>query len=432
MGNRYAGLDVGEHRLFAAVIDTDMEPASISFSPDTEPTLVLDWCTRKSPQSVAIDSPPAHSKGLAKIGNRRVAEERLGIGGCYGTPRLGSPLPPWMAMGMRCHSQIGDAMSATAFDLAGTGKVFEVHPTYGFRSLLGVVDDGERVRCDPERLLRPKAPRGSIGHIQRVGILRLLLEDLDVVWTPTLSQKFLSSLDWTDAAMSAVLAVLRAGDATHGVGDATEGTIVIADPSKLGALVHKIRETVSSVTTSVPARPAPTIRKRIVEDRANCALLRLGGSGIGTLSQDDTLSALRGQHLEEQIILPVGVRAIARDWVEQAASGGFWLLVAHKHVRLAVRVVEVIGDGRTQLTAKDSVLSANRDPWPAVEQSEYWLRCDELLDDLDLPATAVSTQQSGTWTPGMPRNQTAWLAARIDDEELRERLRELDASRTDR
>ena len=205
MGNRYAGLDVGEHRLFAAVIDTDMEPASISFSPDTEPTLVLDWCMRKSPQSVAIDSPPAHSKGLAKIGNRRVAEERLGIGGCYGTPRLGSPLPRWMAMGMHCHSRVGDAMSAPALDLAGTGKVFEVHPTYGFRSLLGVVDDGERVRCDPERLLRPKAPRGSIGHIQRVGILRLLLEDLGVVWTPTLSEKLLSSLDWTDAAISAVL-----------------------------------------------------------------------------------------------------------------------------------------------------------------------------------------------------------------------------------
>jgi hypothetical protein len=125
------------------------------------------------------------------------------------------------------------------------------------------------------------------------------------------------------------------------------------------------------------------------------------------------------------------VRAIAGDWIKQAASEGFWLLVAHKHVRLAVRVVEVIGDGRTQLTAKDSVLSANRDPWPAVEQSEYWLRCDELLDDLDLPATAVSTQQSGTWTPGMPRNQTAWLAARIDDEGLRERLRELDAFRPD-
>ena len=94
MGNRYAGLDVGEHRLFAAVIDTDMEPASISFSPDTEPTLVLDWCTRKSPQSVAIDSPPAHSKGLARDW------QQAGCGGATRNRRL-----------LR-HSPIGVAVAA--------------------------------------------------------------------------------------------------------------------------------------------------------------------------------------------------------------------------------------------------------------------------------------------------------------------------------
>ena len=204
MGNRYAGLDVCEHRLFAAVIDTDLEPASISFSPDTEPTLVLNWCTRNNPQSAAIDAPPAHSRGLAKIGNRRVAEERLGIGGCYGTPPLGGHLPPWMGMGMRCHSTLSAAMGETVPDLAGTGKAFEVHPTYGFRSLLGVANEVDRVRCDPEGLLRPKAPRGSIGHVQRVGILRLLLEGFGVVWTPTLSKRLLSRLDWTDAARSNV------------------------------------------------------------------------------------------------------------------------------------------------------------------------------------------------------------------------------------
>jgi hypothetical protein len=42
MGTRYAGLDVGEHRLFAAVIDTRPEPATISFSPGTEPVFALD------------------------------------------------------------------------------------------------------------------------------------------------------------------------------------------------------------------------------------------------------------------------------------------------------------------------------------------------------------------------------------------------------
>jgi hypothetical protein len=186
MTNRYIGLDVGEHRLFGAIIATNAGSGSISFSPDTDPTAVLDWCRRSDPQSVAIDAPPAHSKGLAKVGNRRLAEERLGIGGCYGTPRLGSP-PPWMAAGMRCHAAVSVALGEPRIDLAGSGKVFEVHPTYGFRSLLGVHENADRVRCDPDALLRPKAPRGSTGHVQRVEILRLLLEWLGVTWTPALS-----------------------------------------------------------------------------------------------------------------------------------------------------------------------------------------------------------------------------------------------------
>jgi hypothetical protein len=90
MRKRYVGIDVGERRLFAAVIETEADSANISFCPETEPTAVLDWCTKSTPQSVAIDAPPAYSKGLAKVGSRRVAEERLGIGGCYGTPQLGA------------------------------------------------------------------------------------------------------------------------------------------------------------------------------------------------------------------------------------------------------------------------------------------------------------------------------------------------------
>ena len=87
--------------------------------------------------------------------------------------------------------------------------------------------------------------------------------------------------------------------------------------------------------------------------------------------------------------------------------------------------MEIIGKGRAEPTPKEMVLGANRDPWPAVERSEYWLRCDELLDDFDLPLNALSTRQGGSWTAGVPRNQSAWLAARIDDGQLRERLRGL-------
>jgi hypothetical protein len=39
---------------------------------------------------------------------------------------------------MRCHSVLSVEIGEVALDLAGTGKVFEVHPTYGFRSLLRV------------------------------------------------------------------------------------------------------------------------------------------------------------------------------------------------------------------------------------------------------------------------------------------------------
>jgi len=154
-------------------------------------------------------------------------------------------------------------------------------------------------------------------------------------------------------------------------------------------------------------------------------LLRLGVAGLGVLSQGDTLATLRGQHSEGEIVFPVGVIAIGRQWIERAATTGFWLLVSYGSVKLALHVVEIIGKGRAEPTPKEIVLGANRDPWPAVEQAEYWLRCDELLDDSDLPLNSVSTRQGGNWTAGVPRNQSAWLAVRVDDGELRQRLRGL-------
>jgi hypothetical protein len=423
MSKRYVGIDVGERCLFGAVIETDAQSTNISFSPQTDPSAVLDWCAMGSADGVAIDAPPAHSKGLARVGNRRVAEERLGIGGCYGTPRVGSTLPPWMAAGMRCHAAISVALGEAKIDLAGAGTVFEVHPTYGFRSLLGVHEDADRVRCDPEALLRPKAPRGSTGHVQRVEILRLLLGSFGVAWAPSLSEKLLSRIDWTDAAMGAALAVLRARGASQGVGDATEGTIVIANPAQLGGLACSIRDVVSRRRESRRPAARPSTRSRSLGEDANCALLRLGAAGLGVLTQNDTLEALRGQQSEGEIVFPVGVVAIGRQWIQQAAKTGLWLLVAYGRLKLALHVIEIIGKGRTALTPKEIVLGDNRDPWPGVEKSEYWLRCDQLLDDLDLPLTVLSTRHEGSWTAGVPHNQSAWLAARINDTQLEQRLR---------
>jgi hypothetical protein len=309
-----------------------------------------------------------------------------------------------------------------SLDLTGSGRVFEVHPTYGFRSLLGVREDVDRVRCDPDALLSPKAPRASIGHLQRVKILQLLLGSFGVTWTPALSAKLLSRIDWTDAAIGAALAILRVRSATQSVGDATEGTIVIANPRELGALANKIRDVVSGLRASGRPAARPSTRSRITADHSDCALLRLGAAGLGILTQHDTLEALCGQQSEGEIVFPVGVMAIGRQWIERATTTGFWLLVAYGRLKLALRVVEIIGSGRTELTPKEVVLGANRDPWPGVERSEYWLRCDQLLDNLDLPVTVVNTRQGGAWTAGVPQNQTAWLAARVGDSALRERL----------
>jgi hypothetical protein len=237
--------------------------------------------------------------------------------------------------------------------------------------------------------------------------------------------ELLSRIDWTDAAMSAALAVLRARSATQGVGDTTEGTIVIANPAELGVLANKIRDVVSGLRASSRPAARPSTRSRITADHSDCALLRLGAAGLGILTRDDTVKALRGQQSEGEIVFPVGVMAIGRQWIERAATTGFWLLVAYGRLKLALHVVEIIGSGRTDLIPKEVILGANRDPWPGVEHSEYWLRCDELLDNLDLPVTVVNTRQGGAWTAGVPQNQTAWLAARVSDGALRERLRGL-------
>ncbi len=105
--------------------------------------------------------------------------------------------------------------------------------------------------------------------------------------------------------MCAALAVLRGQGATLGVGDGIEGTIVIADPSQLGDLVPRIREVVANLpASSRPAYRALRARRHISSDERDCAVLRLGAAGLGVLSEEDTLSALRGQQSEGQVLSP--------------------------------------------------------------------------------------------------------------------------------
>jgi hypothetical protein len=60
-------------------------------------------------------------------------------------------------------------------------------------------------------------------------------------------------------------------DATQGVGDPTEGTIVIADPSKLGSLVAGIRDTVANASArGRPEDRAVSVRKSTSSHETQC------------------------------------------------------------------------------------------------------------------------------------------------------------------
>jgi len=427
---RYVGIDVGQRSLFGAAISQSGNTWTIEFSCMTDVAGVLAWCTDVTPTAVAIDAPPAPSLGLARTGRRRVAEEMLSIGGCYGTPPDDATLPWWMTTGMHCHRYVAGQLGAPA-DLTGTGVVFEVHPTYGFRSMLGVIDTPGRVSCDPERILRPKSPRGSTGHRQRIEMLRVLLGQLGAPWTEALHAQLLARLDWTDATISAVLSVLRARGETRGVGDPNEGTIVVADPTKLRSR-EAVRLAASTILATRSAAPAPPKTKsdrkaarpsKANQDSAAYALLRLGSQGLGCLSREDTIDALRGQLSEDQIVIPVGVRSIGSRWCARAEEGGFWLLVANRGVvALALHAIAIVGKGRGQSTPKEAVLNESRDPWPGVDASAYWLVCDALVDSLDERVTALQTRKAGSWSPGVPANQTAWLEARGGSEALVRKL----------
>lgn len=426
----YVGIDVGKTRLFAAALTIDGASGQIVFSPSTEIPAVLSWTLAMKLVGVGIDAPAAHSVGLATTGTRRIAEERLSIGGCYGTPPIGASLPGWMATGMHTHRHLSAELD-TDINLAGTGRVFEVHPTYGFRSMLGVDETPTRVRCDPTRILRPKSPRGSVGHRQRVEMLRVVLAQLGVEWTPSLSAQLLSRLDWADAAVSAVLAALRARGMTRGIGEPTEGTIVIADPAampfrdEVRAAAVAIPMSPTALTTSTSATVGDSRATGDGESAAECALLRLGGEGLGSLSRENTVEALRGQLSERQIVIPVGVALIGQEWCGRAAQDGLWLLVANAGVVvMALHVVTIVGHGRGVRTPKADVLGENRDPWPSVEASDYWFIGDLLVGELDIPVTELSTRQRGEWVRGVPPNQSAWLGARVESDALAARLRD--------
>jgi hypothetical protein len=201
------------------------------------PAEATGWVARHEPAGVAIDSPPRPNRGLLADSeyrarhaidlrgwgaNRRVCDWRLGIGGYYSTPGSREECQPWMLTGMNLFGRFEELGFRT--DVGSGGSVFEIHPTYGFRSLVGSTSIGLRVRC---ARLAPKRRAGSLGHRQRLRLLATLLEQR---WHAALHDRSERSLDWTDAMLGAVLAALRSEGGTRQVeapGE-EEGAIVLA------------------------------------------------------------------------------------------------------------------------------------------------------------------------------------------------------------
>ncbi len=233
---RFCGIDVGQDVVYPVVLDLtagrfDLAPHAL------EVGAALSWVMAHEPDAIAIDSPPRPNLGLlAEAGyitrhqidlrgwstDRRVCEWRLGIGGCYSTRGRPDACPAWMRTGMTLFAAF--EQQQFQIDLGSGGEVFEIHPTFGFRSLVAIpIQNGLRVTCAS---LKRKRPVGSLGHRQRLELLAALLRRWDVA----LDERARTSLDWTDAMLGAAFGALRANCRTLRI-DAPgkeEGAIVLA------------------------------------------------------------------------------------------------------------------------------------------------------------------------------------------------------------
>jgi hypothetical protein len=424
--DRHVGIDVGERKLFAVCV----EPGKgIELCGSRNIVAVTAWAIAQDPESVAIDSPPRHSLGT---NTRRACEAQLNIGGCYATPPAGVVPPGWMATGMQVHHDVAAGLHAP-LGLTGMDRVFEVHPTYGFKSAIDVLhrQNPTRVTCDPQRRLRPKSPPGSVGHLQRIELLREIVTSLSVSVDQATWSRLRASLDLTDAAMAACIGALRRRGETILVGDPAEGVIVIVKPRALAAQALASAGASPPPSASPPPAPSapPPMTARApratgaLPKGADAALLRLGKRGLKVLSQEQTLHALSGQAPQDDILLPLGIGTVGRGWIEAAQSGGFWLLVAWGEIRLALHVVAIVGNGRRKPTPREDIAACSHDAWPMIAASEYWLVSDELLIfDHPYPFSAIQTLQAGAWTAGVPASQAAWLHVRVTDQQLRQAL----------
>jgi hypothetical protein len=408
------GIDVGRHAFHCALLDTQQRTIRWPDSPLVFET-TLTWVTQAVPDRIAIDSPPGPNRGVlgspvfqSRYGinrgrggtNRRVAEWRLGIGGCYATPAVQEAAPAWMQAGMRLFRALSQAGYATNWGRS-EAPVLEVHPTYGFRSLLTLEETDNRIRCDVAQVLRPKMPVGSLGHRQRIGLLGALLTRWGVELDTESKHRIGGSLDWTDALLAACLGALHYEGQTLVAGDdgGLEGGIHLSCirvglPAELEAVVHA-----GMAVKSV--RPP--------EDEENSGmLLRLGAEGLGRFTQDDTLARVLDQlETEGGTVVPLGVQRISSATIQRAEREGLRVLLAHDgFAQIELHVDALRGHGKGQ-PSRSIVWGDREDMWEGIE-SPYWAFA-VAIRKIDRSVSDLLFRHGREWRPGFTNCQSAWL-----------------------
>ena len=269
-----------------------------------------------------------------------------------------------METGLVAHEQSAAFLDEGAPQLDGQGRVFEVHPTYGFKSLLGLSVVPGRVIVDPGKLLVSK--RMARGREQRLALLAALAERLTLRIDAILPD-CRKSLDIADATMAAMLSVLRRRVLTRAVGDSTEGVIVVAEILEDDVL--QMQHAAEAVADAAPATPRAALRRRQWSCSGHGALLRLGEHGPGGRTPEDTWREIEAQlETEGHVVLPLSKRTLG-DWGERARLEGFSLVVAVRGMPVyALHVVDI------RPAKEDSV--AGRDWWRGAAQANWLIVAD--------------------------------------------------------
>jgi len=372
----HVGIDIGKDKCYAVVIYESNSQHRVEVIGLLSLKEAVALCRKLQPRTVTIDAPRSTNTGIvhrlandkdvrvrnAKSTNLRLGEWLLRITGCYATPGHSDAIPEWMQTGMTLFEELSDL------------PTIETHPTYAFKSALGVEIHGDRWICDPDGVLAGKQPRMSRGHLQRIAILLNLLPDLkdDDKWTTHAHE----SIDITDATMCAAVGLRHSQGQTIACGDEDEGQICILRDCNIS------RDTLSA-HLDLPERRSKHHRLTANYHEAQGLLLRT--SDNERLTMAETKATLEDQeHYDGQSCLPILGHSVGKYARRVLERDGGEVLVAAKSSERGYSVYAKLKGAR--IVEEDALEERSRASWRQVATgSATWWACGKLVKD-DLPS----------------------------------------------